>query len=916
VAGRHKLTGQNTCLRQTTVFLYAKTHTFAANITTMAGNDSDKTFLKFLKEKCKWEYFNDIFKTFRQQCSWQKTYAWTVANAKFGLGIMLFFILKTELEALYVTHIAEQYLDITGWVINEWLVIVLALLIVVYGVIRAIFGAAISFKQARWTIAVLLVYWYYRDWDPLSCTFARMDAYPQRTFADLFALYGMVILGRWVLRLPIHVYREYQEYKNIKQGFHYDEPLKHDRKTGRIDAESDKLGRAGYAKQIADTIKQTRSKDAAFAMGITGSWGSGKTSFWRLIENQLRAERNIIIIEYRPWQNHGSGVIVRDFFAVLSKQLRPYDSSLSGAVDTYTKILLDTGDSTLTKIVKPIRALFCAESTAATEFARINDTLRRIDKQIVIFIDDLDRLDKNEVLDVIRLIRNTANFANIFFVAAYDRGYIMQALEDFNRYNKEAFLEKIFQLEVPLPKFEQHHLTSYLHKSLQEVLTKDDSEILKNMNLLHFKQIFHSIRDVNRFANLFIESYKPLQGNICFEDLLHVELLKYKFSGVYDIVFDGKMRFLTLQIDENPINDKRYYSLLTHIDFNENSETEVIDIQIHLLKHYSDCGISEVNIKLAIALLSEIFGNNPHKDFAVNYPSSFLRYSFSRLAESDLSAIEYSNARLSGYSSMKALITKWLDANCSGFEIENLLFNGEYDNIADFITVFKTQLHYTKCFYNQRSSIIDDNDFDNIIDYIDSVTQNEILNGNKNAVIPLFEKYLLLIKVPVHFKLEYIHLLRQSRNRFQSGNSVSVFSDDLFCKLRDAMMDKYLEQTEIVTVDVLNHIEKYYAKSYPRNFNKEKALTHLINILIPQNTDNFICASLTDNKIVHHPFVKNYFETFTNYKTYLESHDYTKTEIGKRYAPELADIIDRGDRELVRIDVKWICEGIKNKLNT
>jgi len=49
-------------------------------------------------------------------------------------------------------------------------------------------------------------------------------------------------------------------------------------------------------------------------------------------------------------------------------------------------------------------------------FKEINDSLKKINKKIVIFIDDLDRLDKEEVVEVIRLIRNTANFHNTFFV--------------------------------------------------------------------------------------------------------------------------------------------------------------------------------------------------------------------------------------------------------------------------------------------------------------------------------------------------------------------------------------------------------------------------------------------------------------------------------------------------------------------
>lgn len=777
----------------------------------MAGNDSDKTVRDFLKQKCTRENFENIFKTLTQQCSWQKTFAWTVANAKFGLGIMLIFMFKPQLESWYSLHVAEPYLDITGWQINELLVFLLAGAIIGYGVIRACFGAVVSGKQAVWTVIALSVYAYYRLCHPLTWIFAPINATSPFTFADLFALYGGVIVGRWIVSI-------FKTEKKYEGGFHYDEPLSKNRETGRIADEADKLGRTGYAKQIAETIIQTRSKDAAFAMGITGSWGSGKTSFWRLIENQLRTKRDIIIIEYRPWQNHGSGVIVKDFFAVLSQRLRPYDSSLSGTVDTYTKILLDADDSTLNKIVKPIRSLFCADSTAATEFDRINAALRRIDKQIVIFIDDLDRLDKNEVLDVIRLIRNTANFANVFFVAAYDRGYIMQALEDFNRYNKEAFLEKIFQLEVPLPKFEHRRIIEHLETTFIEsqILTENDLSIF---NKLFFERegweklkidrvilphVFVSMRDVNRFANLFLESYKPLKDDINIQDLFYVELLKYKYQSVYEIVFVSNSQFIETSIIPNE-NDEIFVLKKTSIK-------DHYHITNYCQQHCESLGILRQDIPFVVDLLKIIFPEKEKGRFAAQYPTSFLRYGSIRLSENNISFIKFQKIFESDELPCIYLLQDFMGIIIDKREIENFLFFHPKYLTTDLAKFAQCQIYYLKIEYQQNTR------FERLVMMMFLL---DIDGERKNSYLEAI-RVTLLESIPTdgyYFETIFIISLIDLRTVHRNGNSVftEIYLNNLLSdimshanpEIEDSDVLSFLRQNRFGNSDIIqNYIKK------------------------------------------------------------------------------------------------------------
>ena len=90
-------------------------------------------------------------------------------------------------------------------------------------------------------------------------------------------------------------------------------------------------------------------------------------------------------------------------------------------------------------------------------------------KHYVIFIDDLDRLDKQELHSVLNLIKHTANFHNTIYIVAMDKDMVARSLnteydEEDNKNSGYDFLEKIFQLQIELPKIPSYRLYNSLMK--------------------------------------------------------------------------------------------------------------------------------------------------------------------------------------------------------------------------------------------------------------------------------------------------------------------------------------------------------------------------------------------------------------------------------------------------------------------
>ncbi|MFL0119784.1 P-loop NTPase fold protein, partial [Tenacibaculum maritimum] len=76
--------------------------------------------------------------------------------------------------------------------------------------------------------------------------------------------------------------------------------------------------------------------------------------------------------------------------------------------------------------------------------------LKKLNKRIVIIIDDFDRLQANEIFEILKLIRNTAGFDTFTYVVAYDKEYLVKSLKNNNIPNPEKFTEKIFLREIEL----------------------------------------------------------------------------------------------------------------------------------------------------------------------------------------------------------------------------------------------------------------------------------------------------------------------------------------------------------------------------------------------------------------------------------------------------------------------------------
>lgn len=581
-----------------------------------------------------------------------------IENLKFPLGLGVIAILfHNPIEQVVNKFLVIPILSsvMSNWITNL-IFFTLLIIIAIDFYKKYCNNYQINHKTFIYSSILILFYFYYRIWANIW-DFTGFNFVESIKYLDILMLF---FLSNFLLKI-LHTRRGLLNMSD--KGFYLDNPL------GL--ARPDLLNRENLAKHISKEIEATVSSESSFAIGISSEWGNGKTSFFDLLERHLNTDLNIIV-KVNPWINHDSKNIVKDFFNALGSRLSKYNSGLSPIIKKYAEILVGIGDENINKILNPLLNSESKNETIISEFEQINSVIKSLDKKLVVFIDDLDRLYKEEIIEVVKLIRNSANFGNTVFIVAYDRNYIINAIKDINNYNPEYFLEKIFQLEIRLPNFEEQIIQKRIYELISPRVTDSDKvellDILLKKKHAFDTNVFNSgtlttLRDATRFSNSFLIAYNYLKGEIVLSDLLNLEALRLKYPGVYKLIFFQSDEYLETTSNTS---QKTYYSLRT--EKNEGNETDKVLIRDYLEQNFEKVGMPKYDIDKAIRLLyslfpsqDSLFYNRNIELLSVSNPSSFERYSHYRLLDNNVSEIEFSQYRAKSLDEFCEKINEWVE---------------------------------------------------------------------------------------------------------------------------------------------------------------------------------------------------------------------------------------------------------------
>lgn len=552
------------------------------------------------------------------------------------LLFLIFVIVLTALtpliEKFFLEHLVHNTMDQVKS--TFFLDFILIVAVIIYSALQMNFCNSVKPKATMTFVLLLLtgLYTYERAFNDFF-TFITFRLSSSIAYLDTIFLVLMFHLGGYLKFLQTK--KTIQKHNQLFEDAPISDPVD-DKLDGLFDLAS---------KKIAKIISKN-SFETSFTIGLNGEWGDGKTSVLNFVKNNIEGE-NTIVFDFNPWMGYDKKVLIKDFFNSFSDAL---GRDLSDDFSIYSEELLDNGNS-LT-FYRFFRNIFYRKQSIQTIFEKLNEKIGLVNKKIIVFIDDVDRLDKEEIFELLKLIRKTANFKNTFFVLAYDRNYVNESIKGQSAESTIKYLDKIINVEINLPYFEKNTLKDYFQESLREVLPANVSFKIDNFLRsyeqdptiwdLGFKEndlfLFwlNNFREIKKVINSIIVNYEGIYLNLNFLDVVHLEILRLKHPYLYRLLFTKKDElfkedtntgvYYFRPIDETKAAAKQFAKFLERNNKSgmDSSEKEITVLDYYLSEYVEINCIDDIEKEKINDLIHRLFPRYENNSFSYDVDSKIL----------------------------------------------------------------------------------------------------------------------------------------------------------------------------------------------------------------------------------------------------------------------------------------------------
>jgi len=318
--------------------------------------------------------------------------------------------------------------------------------------------------------------------------------------------------------------------------------------------------RVDFANSVAAVINNQNSEEG-IVVGIYGPWGYGKTSVLNLI---IPSVSNSKIVKFNPWRYENQDQILQHFFNSLSGALgnsgftkkedllnlfKKYGRSLI-PVTNFIPIVGGVAQAILSEVPNMIQ-----DRTTEDYKNDIDRLLIEAEQNILIVIDDIDRLDDDEIFMLFKLIKLTGNFPYISYLLAFDPDVVTTAMGGRYSSNKSDadlnFLEKIVQLPLELPVIRQKSIKEYQYSLIHEAckgvdITLSEQDMYRFTTLFdaNFLPYVKSPRQCVRYSNGLRFNMPVYEYEVNIVDVMILEALRIFFPLVYAKVKDNPKYFI------------------------------------------------------------------------------------------------------------------------------------------------------------------------------------------------------------------------------------------------------------------------------------------------------------------------------------------------------------------------------------
>jgi len=283
------------------------------------------------------------------------------------------------------------------------------------------------------------------------------------------------------------------------------------------------------------------SKTSGVCCGIIGPWGSGKSSFMRLMNEYIQKEsswKKVDVTWFTAWdpggiQDLGDAMLYNFFrdvatknqemngiFKELKKALgirRSFRERASRVIEGVSGVIPSTAGRTVVTVAgKMLRELETAK-TVQDCFEKLMGWLEKKNRTVFFFIDDIDRAAGEQIRDLLSELKVYISHRRIVAILAFDENYVLNALKTVlpQGTDPKRYLEKIVTIRRNLPMPQPINLRAYAEQLIHSMLDlpegtrKELARMATNLSLSNPRRVKILLLTFTQF--LLSMNYKTLQ---------------------------------------------------------------------------------------------------------------------------------------------------------------------------------------------------------------------------------------------------------------------------------------------------------------------------------------------------------------------------------------------------------------------
>lgn len=482
------------------------------------------------KESWLWRKLFSVYKNFSINGEWRKSLYYFI----FGLVI---FIFSGPIEGLLSRMGQKLFASWQPQGLYDVLFGLAFVVVLIFQFIRLKINYQSTISQLIGVIISVALYSKFRFW-PDSMVWVRMFWCPGIAYSDLmmtsFALspFQQLVTCIWLW------WSKDSGSKPLDIDFN---PI--------TNKDDDRLERTEFVELICNEVLN-KDKKAANSIGIVGGWGEGKTSILNLLKSRLDENSEVIVMEFSPWLVPNKTDYAQEFLQSLQVAVTPYSGMAKQSIQAFEEALLDGVEKgTISSIGAWVKDQFLPSWTRKSMHEGLVQAVSKMEKKIVVILDDLDRLTADELREAFRIIRNIGCIEGVQLISAFDQRHLLRLMDGKEYGDPASFLQKIFPICHDVDVVPSHKIQELIFGSIEKQngivaaiapqirgyirpkgYIEDRSYIAIPANM--------TVREAKIFAQELISILTKIEEEVYIHDLILITLIKVKYPMLFYSIRD------------------------------------------------------------------------------------------------------------------------------------------------------------------------------------------------------------------------------------------------------------------------------------------------------------------------------------------------------------------------------------------